>query len=178
MQEPVDGGCMFYIKRRQRYCHNKQTLGSTLCTNHRVKEEFQAKTIEITPIKNTGITTTDVTALIGRKHNLARPPKRMLNPFFIQTIIQTPQWSTIFSTPQNLFLDIGSAKGKYLLQHSKKSTHINHVGIELFGQLVKTCTTDKNLYYISGNILNSFDSLEFPELKIVSILFPDPVLFN
>lgn len=164
MQEPVDGGCTFYIKRKQRYCHNKQTLGSAFCTNHRINELSQTKK-----------PASDITISTGRKQNLARPPKRMLNPFFIQSTIEKPLWTEIFPVPQKLFLDIGSAKGKYLLQHSQRSKHINHVGVELFGQLVKTCTNDTNLYYISGNIKNSFDSMDLPNLYLVSILFPDPV---
>jgi hypothetical protein len=95
----LKGQCTFFIKRKTRYCSRKATINSSFCTMHRDNQDANSNTL------NSYIPEE------GRKKNLKRPPKRMLNPFFINNVLPAPDWSLIYSEDLPLCLDIGSAKG-------------------------------------------------------------------
>jgi tRNA (guanine-N7-)-methyltransferase len=99
-----------------------------------------------------------------------------------QSPIAAPNWKNIFANPQQpLHLDIGCARGQFLLEMAQLQPDWNFVGVEIRDPLVDFANQQRdqaqltNLHYLSGNINVSLDGLEFPELlHCVTIQFPDP----
>lgn len=102
-----------------------------------------------------------------------------------QQSISIPDWSQIYSNLSLPFhLDLGCARGRFLLQMAQKNPQINYLGIEIREALVTEANEIKdklnltNLYYLSGNI-NSFltellTSLPPNSIELITIQFPDP----
>ncbi|MGL5034035.1 MAG: tRNA (guanosine(46)-N7)-methyltransferase TrmB [Microcystaceae cyanobacterium] len=100
------------------------------------------------------------------------------------TVIPAPDWQQIYSNlSAPLHLDIGCARGKFLLQMAPLQTNWNFLGIEIREPLVieanqqrdRHCLT--NLHFLSGNVnISPLDLLTplSPYLTQVSIQFPDP----
>jgi tRNA (guanine-N7-)-methyltransferase len=99
-----------------------------------------------------------------------------------QTPISSPNWNSVFQNPhQPLHLDIGCARGQFLLQMAQLQPDWNFVGVEIRDALVDFANQQRdeaqlqNLHYLSGNINVSLSSLAFPDLlHCVTIQFPDP----
>lgn len=102
-----------------------------------------------------------------------------------QTPLTPPDWDRVYAdSTQPLHLDIGCARGKFLLQMAQLQPQINFLGIEIREPLVKEANLRRdrlgltNLYYLFGNINNSIDrlleSLPVGTLHYVTIQFPDP----
>lgn len=101
-----------------------------------------------------------------------------------QRPIQTPNWAEVFqdmSAP--LHLDIGCARGQFLLKMASAHPHQNFIGVEIREPLVIAATAEqqqlqlRNLAYLFGNI--NFESEQFfaalpGSLEMVTIQFPDP----
>ncbi|KAJ3254513.1 hypothetical protein HK103_007149 [Boothiomyces macroporosus] len=187
---PTLGGCTHFIKRKQRYCSRQATIGTGFCSTHRDAQVLEPVNLTTTAIEST---------TTAKKKNLKRPPKRMLNPFFVNEVLSAPDWTKIYDDiTKPLCLDIGCAKGGYIQQlrnscraNSGTNNPIwrqlwNFLGIELFGTLADAANRTeqerynsseekfKDLYYIGANINNSLMSLEIPNLQRVTFLFPDP----
>ncbi|KAJ3275601.1 hypothetical protein HDV01_007604 [Terramyces sp. JEL0728] len=186
----IFGGCQHFIKRKKRYCSRQATIGTEYCSTHRNEQDIEPTNLTTNAIESTNT---------AKKKNLKRPPKRMLNPFFVNEVMPAPDWSQIFEDiTRPLCLDIGCAKGGYVqqLRNTCRSTFGEHneiwkglwnfVGVELFGALADAANLTeterhnnsiekyKDLYYIGTNINNSITSLEIPNLQRVTFLFPDP----
>jgi tRNA (guanine-N7-)-methyltransferase len=83
-----------------------------------------------------------------------------------------------------LHLDIGCARGRFLLALAQQNPEINYLGIEIRRQLVDLANQERdelgltNLHYLFGNMNSSakllLESLPKNSLKIISIQFPDP----
>lgn len=102
-----------------------------------------------------------------------------------QQPIQLPDWNTIYQNPNlPLHLDIGCARGKFLLQMAQFQPENNFLGIEIRQSLVKDANETKdelgltNLHYLFGNINTSasliLNALPINTLKFITIQFPDP----
>ena len=106
---------------------------------------------------------------------------------------QTPasplDWQKIYTKPnQPLHLDIGCARGQFLLQMSQVETNWNFLGLEIREPLVVEANKLRsplgltNLYYLFCNVNNSLKSLlsSLPTgtLQRVTIQFPDPWFKN
>ncbi len=100
------------------------------------------------------------------------------------SVIAPPDWARIYSNLQQPFhLDIGCARGKFLLQIAQLQPEINFLGIEIREALVTEANEIrdrlalKNLHFLFGNMntsaLSLLDSLP-QSLTKVSIQFPDP----
>ncbi|MEH2140140.1 tRNA (guanosine(46)-N7)-methyltransferase TrmB [Nostoc sp.] len=102
---------------------------------------------------------------------------------------QTPasplDWGKIYAKPnQPLHLDIGCAKGQFLLNMAKIEPNWNFLGLEIREPLVVEANKLRsefaltNLHYLFCNVNNSLDSLlsSLPpgSLQRVTIQFPDP----
>jgi tRNA (guanine-N7-)-methyltransferase len=96
-----------------------------------------------------------------------------------------PNWEKVFAQPnQSLHLDIGCARGEFLLQMAQAEPDWNFLGVEIREPLVEQANQLReelginNLYYLFGNINNSMPSLcnSLPAgiLQRVTIQFPDP----
>lgn len=100
-----------------------------------------------------------------------------------QQPIEVPDWSRIY-TPNPWHLDIGCARGEFLLSMAQLHPEINFLGIEIREPLVIAANDARdemgltNLHYIFGNMNSSADTLlrSLPNnaLKTISIQFPDP----
>ncbi|PSF37468.1 tRNA (guanosine(46)-N7)-methyltransferase TrmB [Aphanothece hegewaldii CCALA 016] len=98
--------------------------------------------------------------------------------------VSPPDWSKVYSHTQPLHLDIGCARGKFLLKMAALYPEINFLGTEIREALVIDANHHRdnlgltNLHFIFCNINHSIDpilqSLPQGVLKWVTIQFPDP----
>ena len=102
-----------------------------------------------------------------------------------QKNINTPDWHQIYANPhQPLHLDIGCARGRFILQMAQLQPQINFLGIEIREPLVTEANSIRddlaltNLHYLFCNINVSLatllQSLPVGVLQYVTIQFPDP----
>ncbi|MGV0101987.1 tRNA (guanosine(46)-N7)-methyltransferase TrmB [Nostoc sp. DSM 114160] len=102
-----------------------------------------------------------------------------------QTPASHQDWEKIYAKPnQQLHLDIGCAKGLFLLNMAKIEPNWNFLGLEIREPLVVEANKLRselgltNLHYLFCNVNNSLRSLlsSFPpgSLQCVTIQFPDP----
>ena len=100
------------------------------------------------------------------------------------SVIEAPDWAKIYRNPQQpLHLDIGCARGKFLLQIAQIQPDINFLGVEIREALVIEANEIRdrlqlnNLHFLFGNMNTSALSLlsSFKQaIATVSIQFPDP----
>ncbi|HIK36453.1 MAG: tRNA (guanosine(46)-N7)-methyltransferase TrmB [Geminocystis sp.] len=99
--------------------------------------------------------------------------------------VSLPDWSQIYSNPSlPFYLDLGCARGRFLLQMASKFPDKNFLGIEIRELLVREANRLKssqnltNLYYLFANINVSLRdilaSLPTNSIQMVMIQFPDP----
>lgn len=102
-----------------------------------------------------------------------------------QQVFQMPNWSEIYDNlDAPLHLDIGCARGRFILEMAQRFPERNFLGIEIRDPLVKDANEIrdelglKNLHYLFANINTSLqvllDSLPTEKLHWVTIQFPDP----
>ncbi|MDZ7957992.1 MAG: tRNA (guanosine(46)-N7)-methyltransferase TrmB [Aulosira sp. DedQUE10] len=102
-----------------------------------------------------------------------------------QTPVSSLDWEKVYTHPhQPLHLDIGCAKGRFLLNMAKIEPHWNFLGLEIREPLVVEANhlySDlglTNLHYLFCNVNKSLQSLlsSLPAsiLQRVTIQFPDP----
>lgn len=98
------------------------------------------------------------------------------------TAIAPPVWTDIYADwSKPLSLDIGSARGRYILQMAQLKPHWNFLGLEIREPLVDRCNQVRdelglsNLHYIFCNANVSLAGLLSKNtLHEVTIQFPDP----
>ena len=113
--------------------------------------------------------------------------RQHVNPLsrFYQLPRPLPQPAELFGRPElPLHLDIGCARGRFLLAMAQRQPQWNHLGVEIRRQLVEAAEADRlalqlsNLHYLFCNANVSLqDWLKaLPEglLQRVTIQFPDP----
>nr|YP_009530772.1 tRNA (guanine-N(7)-)-methyltransferase [Paulinella micropora]AXY63461.1 tRNA (guanine-N(7)-)-methyltransferase [Paulinella micropora] len=113
--------------------------------------------------------------------------RQHVNPLsrFFQIPVEFPPITTLFKdTSLPIHLDIGCARGRFLLKVAQMEPTWNYLGIEIRGPLVTTAESDRkalglsNLYYVFCNanvsLKNWLESLQPGQIKRVSIQFPDP----
>lgn len=102
-----------------------------------------------------------------------------------QQPISVSNWPEIYAhSDRPLHLDIGCARGRFLLDMAQHNPGVNYLGIEIRRQLVDLANQDReqlgltNLHYLFGNINSSaavlLASLPENSLQTISIQFPDP----
>ena len=99
--------------------------------------------------------------------------------------ITPPDWNEVYSQPNlPLHLDIGCARGEFLLQMAQLQTDTNFLGIEIRQPLVELANQGKaalgltNLHYLFGS-MNYYAETLLPSLPknslhFITIQFPDP----
>ncbi|BAY45371.1 tRNA (guanine-N(7))-methyltransferase [Scytonema sp. HK-05] len=106
-----------------------------------------------------------------------------------QTPLSPIEWEKIYAKPnQPLHLDIGCARGRFLLSMAKTEPNWNFLGLEIREPLVIEANKWRdelgltNLHYLFCNVNNSLRSLlsSLPKgtLQRVTIQFPDPWFKN
>ena len=113
--------------------------------------------------------------------------RQHVNPLsqFFQLPLSLPSKNIIFEKSHYpIHLDIGSAKGEFLIELATKHPDWNFVGLEIREPLVSLCEKKRrkleltNLKFLFCNVNVSLDEwlsdLDFGQLKRVSIQFPDP----
>ncbi|MBP5971396.1 tRNA (guanosine(46)-N7)-methyltransferase TrmB [Brasilonema sp. CT11] len=106
-----------------------------------------------------------------------------------QTLINPLDWEKVYAKPKApLHLDIGSARGRFLLSMAKIEPDWNFLGLEIREPLVVDANKWRdelgltNLHYVFCNVNNSlrslFSSLPKASLQRVTIQFPDPWFKN
>lgn len=102
-----------------------------------------------------------------------------------QQPVTLPEWSSIFANlEQPLHLDLGCARGQFLLEMAQLHPHTNFLGVEIREALVTEANLERdqqglnNLHYLFCNINTSLpqllESLPLTQLHWISIQFPDP----
>tara|TARA_Y100001968_G_scaffold283706_1_gene282538 strand:+ start:388 stop:1044 length:657 start_codon:yes stop_codon:yes gene_type:complete len=113
--------------------------------------------------------------------------RQHVNPLsqFFQLPLSLPSKNVLFRKSHHpIHLDIGSAKGEFLLELAIKFPDWNFVGLEIREPLVSLCEKKRkklelnNLRFLFCNVNVSLDEwlsdLDYGQLKRVSIQFPDP----
>jgi tRNA (guanine-N7-)-methyltransferase len=99
--------------------------------------------------------------------------------------ITPPDWSAVFSCPDRpLLLDIGSARGRFLLEMAQQWSDWNFLGLEIREPLVYAANDRRrslqltNLHFLFCNANTSIgpilETLPMGKLHGVTIQFPDP----
>ncbi|MDY7016507.1 MAG: tRNA (guanosine(46)-N7)-methyltransferase TrmB, partial [Cyanobacteriota bacterium] len=107
---------------------------------------------------------------LSRKYQIPRTP---------------PNWEKIFARPlQPLHLDIGCARGRFLLKMAQLEPHWNFLGLEIREPLVEEANDLRdrlglrNLHYLFCNVnidlASLLQSLPPAVLQTITIQFPDP----
>ena len=102
-----------------------------------------------------------------------------------QEPIPIPNWQEIYANCNlPIHLDIGCARGRFLLAMAEQNADVNYLGIEIREQLVESANKERdrlgltNLHYLFGNMNSSaevlLESLPKNSLKTISVQFPDP----
>lgn len=102
-----------------------------------------------------------------------------------QTPLTPPNWEKVYAQPAKpLHLDIGCARGEFLLSMAQLQPEWNFLGLEIREPLVEQANAKvvelglSNLHYLFCNVNNSLeallDSLSAGTLQRVTIQFPDP----
>ena len=102
-----------------------------------------------------------------------------------QQPLEIPNWSLIYhQCDRPIHLDIGCARGNFLLEMAQLQPDINFLGIEIRQPLVISANQKRdelelaNLHYLFGNMNASasilLESLPKNCLETISIQFPDP----
>jgi len=102
-----------------------------------------------------------------------------------QIPITPPEWETIYADlNQSFFLDIGSARGRFLLEMAKQKPEYNFLGLEIREPLVEQANAKRdelaltNLHFLFCHVNVSLDNIlsSLPKncLQFVTIQFPDP----
>ena len=113
--------------------------------------------------------------------------RQHVNPLsrFFQLPLELPQPAELFREPAlPLHLDIGCARGRFLLSLAQEQPGVNHLGVEIRRPLVRAAEADRqalglcNLHYLFCNANVSVEAwlgaLPAGQLELVSIQFPDP----
>lgn len=113
--------------------------------------------------------------------------RQHVNPLgrFFQQPLELPSLTALFPQPlQPLHLDIGCARGRFLMDMAALYPQRNHLGLEIRRPLVERAEAQRqrrqlhNLHYLFCNVTVSLASLTrqlSPEqLQLVTIQFPDP----
>ena len=113
--------------------------------------------------------------------------RQHVNPLsqFFQLPLSLPSKNILFEKSHYpIHLDIGSAKGEFLIELATKYPDWNFVGLEIREPLVSLCEKKRrkleltNLKFLFCNVNVSLDEwlsdLDYGQLKRVSIQFPDP----
>lgn len=113
--------------------------------------------------------------------------RQHVNPFAERYLrpVQLPDWSKIYADlSQPLHLDIGCARGRFVLQMAQLQPEINFLGLEIREPLVDDANLRRdelgleNLHYLFCHANQSLDeilaSLPMGCLQTVYIQFPDP----
>ena len=113
--------------------------------------------------------------------------RQHVNPLsrFFQQPLQLPPPEELFANPERpLHLDIGCARGRFLLGLAALEPQRNHLGVEIRRALVQAAEADRqqqqltNLHYLFCNANISLEGwlAQLPQgrLDVVSIQFPDP----
>lgn len=106
-----------------------------------------------------------------------------------QQPLLVPNWQEIYAKCDRPWhLDIGCARGRFLLEMAQQNLEVNYLGIEIRKQLVKLANQDRdqlgmtNLHYLFSNINSSapalLESLPKNSLQTISVQFPDPWFKN
>jgi tRNA (guanine-N7-)-methyltransferase len=106
-----------------------------------------------------------------------------------QTPTASPEWENIYTQPNlPLHLDIGCARGRFVLKMAQIQPNWNFLGLEIREPLVVEANRIRdemgltNLHYVFANVNNSLISLlsNLPQdsLQKVTIQFPDPWFKN
>lgn len=113
------------------------------------------------------------------------PKKRTrhhVNPLNFRPEPAVPDWSTVFADPSRpLEVDVGSAKGTFLLARAAQAPERNLVGLEIRLPMVERARRDaeklglKNVHVVFGNANADFERLFMPRtVDRVYVHFPDP----
>ena len=113
--------------------------------------------------------------------------RQHVNPLsrFFQLPLELPAPADLFADPsQPIHLDIGCARGRFLLALAPQQPGVNHLGVEIRRALVQAAEADRqaqaleNLHFLFCNANVSLQAwlaaLPAGQLELVSIQFPDP----
>mmetsp|Transcript_26570 Transcript_26570/g.25435 ORF Transcript_26570/g.25435 Transcript_26570/m.25435 type:complete len:397 (-) Transcript_26570:241-1431(-) len=206
--------CSFLI-RGTKPCKNRSSADSIVCQYHEpsrlakerelcvLKKRSRLATEDNDLIKERGIDDNEdecdkvIDAKIMSKGEISRisgSQNRMFNPLATPLIdlgcVGLPNdWATVFKNINApVHLDIGSARGKFLMDLAEMHPSRNFIGIEIrsklveeANQLLERANQNRNCRFICANLLSESHRLILEEsfknivsINRISVLFPDP----
>ena len=90
------------------------------------------------------------------------------------------RWSDEFGNDNPLEIEIGSGKGKFIIETAEKKTGVNFIGMEKFDSILVRCVQKNidrvlpNLRLIRADALGITDLFASREVNNIYINFPDP----
>lgn len=180
-----------YLIRGVKPCKSRRGAGSSVCQNHEEAHLQRERQLCVLPQGARA-------GPEGRRElkRISSSQKRMYNPLGTPLVdagcVGLPRphgWAGFFSDPSlPLHIDIGSARGKFLLDLGERFGDRNFLGIEVREPLVREAegcaksTGRTNVRFVCGNLLNTAHLQQLDEslptypgkIVVVSVLFPDP----
>lgn len=112
-----------------------------------------------------------------RLRNIKNAQEKLLD--FPTLVIQNPnqyigKWSTVFGNNNDIYLEIGMGKGKFITTHASRNTNINYIGLEISDSMVLKAAREINLKGLNNLKLMNYDAAKLKEVfsvKSISKIF-------
>lgn len=89
------------------------------------------------------------------------------------------KWHKLFKNTNPIYLEIGTGKGKFIIQNAKLNPDINYIGVELNSSIIYKAAKSieealPNLYLVNYDALLLNDIFESNEISKIYLNFSDP----
>lgn len=77
----------------------------------------------------------------GARETIAESPWTVKEPAALKG-----HWNSVFEKPQPLHLEIGTGKGRFIMQLAAEHPEINYIGIEKYSSVLIRCLENRTSY--------------------------------
>ena len=90
------------------------------------------------------------------------------------------KWKELFKNNNPIYIEIGMGKGKFIIEHAKRNTDINYIGIEKYDSVLikgveKAALENlENIYFLNVDAINLNEYFEEGEVDKIFLNFSDP----
>lgn len=112
-----------------------------------------------------------------RLRNIKNAHEKLLD--FPTLVIQEPiqykgKWNTVFGNDNEIYLEIGMGKGKFITTHASNNSNINYVGLEISDSMVLKAAREINSLGLNNLKLLNYDAAKLNDIftnKSISKIF-------
>ena len=111
----------------------------------------------------------------GARETIAESPWTVKEPAALKG-----HWNSVFEKPQPLHLEIGTGKGRFIMQLAAEHPEINYIGIEKYSSVLIRCLEKQdqlqlaNLRFVRGDAELLTDYFAEGEISKIYLNFSDP----